>query len=829
MTQGATPPTYGAAISSPPRPPLPAAPTGQTALRAAPRTQARRAPAPVVQAGSSPWLGIAALALLLVIAGGVVWLVLHQRKPVDPTPTPVPEPAPVNPSPAPPAPVPPAPTPPTPEPELESDPAPTGPVTEAEVREVVHIDARGDGKVVRYYCFPAHAYGNIKRQVADIGANKLRRQFRFRQHWQEIQDFQTEGKDAACAVVVRWVVRGLARMGDSQLWEAPLAEDCRLTQVSGYRNVGVFTGKVKTEFNDEAVLTRTVRVAAGGSDVKLLSEPARVGFRMPVAEASRGSGDPRFELQAKSELMAAAGRVYGQRHFARWWTARTLFKNGGSETLRDYSVRFRLEKYSPQWKEFTCPQVVPGQMVVDGYFPLLDNDELVRRTTADRVQLEVEYQYRQGDGQLVRKTETRAVQMLSRNQLLSTSLPEHEWLDFHDVRDNFRDMLACMVNGDDPVIKEAEGRIAGWMGRPYIDVDLVELANRPPDKNKPRHISGIAPSDPVDAYKLMKGIYYFMSEYVHYTYPSGNEFNGNGSQTVMYGRDVLSNRAGTCIDLAILYASLCKAGGLNNVILAMPPGHCFPIIILPKPLLLPKYDLRTRKLITDKDGSPLFCQVQELGVETTRIGATSFEVAWTEGTLKAQAHLEKGDLEIISVTAQHSRGARPLSLPPASLKDLGINEDGSWTKRIPGFGGAKGEGGQSQEGQSQGGQSRGGQSPGEKEEGNKDGAATVVGRWHATGWAPNRNSYDAKTTFGKDGSFKYTDIQYRTTPNGLSVPVARVVFTGKYKVGATTITFTTDEGQEIVWRYRLQGNDRMFATPLHAAARGMQFDFHRLD
>ena len=51
-------------------------------------------------------------------------------------------------------------------------------------------------------------------------------------------------------------------------------------------------------------------------------------------------------------------------------------------------------------------------------------------------------------------------------------------------------------------------------------------------------------------------------------------------QNVKFPRDVIRDRSGTCIDLAILYASMVNAVGLEPH-LALIPGHCFPVVRLP--------------------------------------------------------------------------------------------------------------------------------------------------------------------------------------------------------------------------------------------------------
>ncbi len=52
-------------------------------------------------------------------------------------------------------------------------------------------------------------------------------------------------------------------------------------------------------------------------------------------------------------------------------------------------------------------------------------------------------------------------------------------------------------------------------------------------------------------------------------------------QEIKYPRDVLSGKAGTCIDLAILYAACAEATDIKSYLIAIP-GHCFPVFELPK-------------------------------------------------------------------------------------------------------------------------------------------------------------------------------------------------------------------------------------------------------
>ena len=49
------------------------------------------------------------------------------------------------------------------------------------------------------------------------------------------------------------------------------------------------------------------------------------------------------------------------------------------------------------------------------------------------------------------------------------------------------------------------------------------------------------------------------------------------AQDIKYPRDVLRAKSGTCIDLAILYATLAESVGMHAYLMLVP-GHCFSVV-----------------------------------------------------------------------------------------------------------------------------------------------------------------------------------------------------------------------------------------------------------
>jgi len=67
---------------------------------------------------------------------------------------------------------------------------------------------------------------------------------------------------------------------------------------------------------------------------------------------------------------------------------------------------------------------------------------------------------------------------------------------------------------------------------------------------------------------------------ISYQTPSGEAKKLSQIQHVKYPRDVLRNKSGTCIDLAIAYAAVLQSAGLETLLVNIP-GHCFPAVKLP--------------------------------------------------------------------------------------------------------------------------------------------------------------------------------------------------------------------------------------------------------
>ena len=138
-----------------------------------------------------------------------------------------------------------------------------------------------------------------------------------------------------------------------------------------------------------------------------------------------------------------------------------------------------------------------------------------------------------------------------------TSLaPEENLGTFYDVFNNYP-LLAAWATPTDPVVREYANlgnKIAGGAGATISDEE---------------------------AWKSLAGMW-LLSVYngIQFKTPPEAFWTGKFSQYVYYPRDVIRDRSGTCIDAALLFASLAMAQGLRSYIVLMP-GHAFTLVVLP--------------------------------------------------------------------------------------------------------------------------------------------------------------------------------------------------------------------------------------------------------
>jgi transglutaminase-like putative cysteine protease len=325
--------------------------------------------------------------------------------------------------------------------------------------------------------------------------------------------------------------------------------------------------------------------------------------------------------------------MYGNPKWLEMWVARGVFQNDTSETLSDYRARFRIEGYSSwsPWKR--TDKVFPGQTVVDAFYPIIDG-KIAHLKGSTPAQVELEYEYTRPGGEKLAETEAGRTKLLGMNEAVWSSLATDEDSTWYDVFRNAQMVLASFTSATDPVVQDVVGLIGKATGGA-----ATSLSDQ-------------------DALKFMGTLYNLFRQNIAYETTPGGYQDGLLHQHLKYGRDVLRTRSGTCVNLSILYASVCEAAGLNAYIV-LGPGHAFAAAKLPK------------------SGLPVF-------VETTGCGGGTKESSMTFVQAREQAFktYQKWYADGLMIETD-IEASRQKGVPSPELPDLGVNPLKEWGIQQP--------------------------------------------------------------------------------------------------------------------------------------------------
>jgi len=241
-----------------------------------------------------------------------------------------------------------------------------------------------------------------------------------------------------------------------------------------------------------------------------------------------------------------------------FYVAKTMIQNKGSVPITDYSISYKIEQYTTGW----CPvhqykEIVPGQTVVDYYYPSLLSTVL-SLTTQSIVPLEVKWSYKSLSGKTYSDTTSYSLKILGKNTFVYSSLPQSEMLGPSDWFSN-KDLLVCFVTKNENVIKGHAINATGGLAAGYTDDNAKAAFNNVFDYLHDKGVKYISP----------------VSEF-----PSSSS-DAHLAQYLMYPKDVIANTGGTCIETSICMATMMEAVGVSTVIFLIP-GHAIPGIILPQ-------------------------------------------------------------------------------------------------------------------------------------------------------------------------------------------------------------------------------------------------------
>ncbi len=365
-------------------------------------------------------------------------------------------------------------------------------------------------------------------------------------------------------------------------------------------------------------------------------------------QAVSPSGDVTCRMQVREKLISGAYKVYGLKDQG-LWLAKAVFHNEMNAPVKDLKVRYKLGDYADwcSWQEY--PQLVPTQTVCDLYFPILSSKcaQLTSRTPAE-LQMEFEYVTASGEKKQVQKSER--LTLMGRREFFFTDLKEEEKTGSFQDQDTYSPLLAAWVTA-------ADMPVAG----------LASLANK--------RAGGVAAGeDDKQCLAAMEQCYEIMRDIkITYQHPANmvdqsKSYEPLEVQSLQYPRDTIEKRSGTCIDLAILYASMLNSIGIKGVLVCLD-GHCFPMAVSPSGTPIPveatcvgggpgkSYDFVKAVQIAAKEWGGL--------QKTGRFDLVRCQECWAQGIAPAELEpLPANILELWNIREAELKKTEPQPAPP---------------------------------------------------------------------------------------------------------------------------------------------------------------------
>jgi hypothetical protein len=492
------------------------------------------------------------------------------------------------------------------------------------IKRTIKLDSVGNADIRLTVSAPTNLYTSIKTKTPNIAV--LLRKLGAGREWALLENVDGSFNDMQSSIDIHFTQRGLARVERGNEWSIPFVSGSTPELVDIHDSTAIYQEAATSPLGLATMIIR-VECPAGSKNLKNNTDARRFSYEFQPTVAGKGTVDATFSVDNKESIMSCLAKCYSNEKFSFLWSARSRFDNTGSATLSDYRVRFRIAGFSSWSPWHHTSKVYPGQVVVDPYYPVFDFDKLSGVTGPRPAMLETEYEYRRPNGEKVTESDSRKLDVLGYNQTIFSGLPLSEIMTFADRLEYMPPVLASFTTPSDPVIQELAGRVSG------------------------RADGAAAAFNNADAVKFLRSLYEFLADNkVAYQSPPSFVNGAQFGQHIKYGRDVLRNHAGTCIDLAILWGSTCEAVGLRPVLIVIP-GHCFPAVYLP--------------------------EGQLVAIEATGVGKCDFQKAVEIGNQELQ-RARQGESIQVDITAMRKAGIQSLDLPALSatfLTDSGYRFD----------------------------------------------------------------------------------------------------------------------------------------------------------
>ena len=538
--------------------------------------------------------------------------------------------------------------------------------TRVGLRGEIELLPAGDGRVEVEVAFPAEAYAALKAEGED--PRRFLRSFASHRNDAELTEASARFDDDRHAVVIRLTERGGVRnLGDGR-WELTLEPGPRfeLLEAIDGRTVARFA-ESGTWPNGLAYEGGTrYRLPAGARDAAYDPATRRLTWSLPRAPGT-GPARLQLDLRVKPRLMTAIYKVYGLgATFSTQWVAKALVRHEGGGTAYDLRVRFRLAGYSEWGLWQKVKEMVPGQTAVCTYYPVLD-EKIAGLSSNTPANLMVEWSWRDAEGRRYEDTDGARLVLLGVHEFVfSDVMPDEHFGTWQESFNNVP-FLAAWVSRDDLVVKQ----FAAWANKRAGGVG--------------------ATTDNQSTLALLRSLYELMqvNDFTYQHPPTladrSVSFDVQQVQNVKFPRDVLRDRSGTCIDLAILYAAAAGNVGIPSY-LAVVPGHCFPVF------RLPDGDLTAVESTGvgggQRFGSAPFARMLEVGVEELvhwqedgRILVADVRALWTQGVSNPELPDLEADILARWGLRQGDPGPDGAPEPPREALDLTAFV-GTWSGRV---------------------------------------------------------------------------------------------------------------------------------------------------
>ena len=372
----------------------------------------------------------------------------------------------------------------------------------------------------------------------------------------EMRNLKAEYDDATHSLKVAGTMAGAAVCRNGS-WRLEVEPTDKLLMAAGTKVA--LTSVMSLPDGETFTANSVYELPAGATDIRLDGDTHSLVYKMDY-EKHAGASNVECQLRVKARIMAALYKIYASPDvgMGSYWVGKATIRNTGDTPIRNLRISYMLGEYCDWSVPSEYDVVLPQGTVVEPFYPILPSRVNTLRSDTP-VELRLKYEYEDGNGQKVVKEAAGRLKILGVTTFLYSDLTRDEdtgsWQDFFS---NSPLVAAFVTKNDPPIVKLAgmASQLSGGAGASLTDKEALAYLEALYNLEAANGLS----------YQTAAGLLLDRHEL---------------TQEIKYPRDVLRDKAGTCIHLAITYAAAAEAVGLEAN-LALIPGHCYPIIKLPQ-------------------------------------------------------------------------------------------------------------------------------------------------------------------------------------------------------------------------------------------------------